>query len=37
MTDAVLMVIVIGAVAIALAVDLATVVGWIKAIVARRT
>jgi hypothetical protein len=37
MIDAALMVVVIGAVVIALAVDLATVVGWIKAIVARRT
>jgi hypothetical protein len=31
------MVVVIGTVVIALAVDLATVVGWIQAIVARRT
>ena len=37
MIDAALMVVVIGGVVIALAVDLATVVGWIKAIVARRT
>ena len=37
MIDVAIMVVVIGAVVIALAVDLATVVDWIKAIIARRT
>lgn len=37
MIDAMLLLCVLGAIALALAVDVAAVVGWIKAIVARRT